>query len=91
MHNNMNEEIIESVAESRGYDRGYVTSRRVSHDLMNSFIEHLKHQQAVLSADNVNINVGTYDTIMKQINILEHAKYIIRRGDWEIPPADRID
>ena len=91
MHNNMNEEIIETVAESRGFDRGYATSRRVSHDLMNKFIDHLKHQQAVLSADNVNMTMGSYDTILKQINILEHAKYIIRRGDWEIPTADKID
>ena len=91
MHNNMNEEIIESVAESRGYDRGYATSRRVSHDLLNSFIKHLKHQQSVLSADNVSITAGSYEAIMKQINILEHAKYIIRRGDWELPPANKAD
>lgn len=75
MHENINEEI----AESRGYDKGFTAGTLHAHELINTYIDKLKHKRAVWEEEGWPRMDAIY-TIQKQVECLEQAKLYIRQG-----------
>jgi hypothetical protein len=63
------------VAESCNYDKGFTAGTRHAHNLINQYIESIKHTRGVLEEDNHNVS-----DVQHQINCLEQAKSFIRLG-----------
>ena len=85
----MHETMIESISENRGYDRGITAGTKHAHDLLCNYVDWLKNYRSVLEEEgDCSREVACYQT---QINALEYAKMVIRRGHWdddvEIPPS----
>lgn len=85
----MHETMIESISENRGYDRGFTAGTKHAHDLLNNYIDWLKSYRSVLEEEgDCSKEVACYQT---QINALEYAKMVIRKGHWdndeELPPS----
>ena len=73
----MHEDMIEQIAEGRGYDKGQSAARSHDHELLNDLISQLKDRRCVVEAEGITTGVRR---IQAQIDILEQAKYIIRSG-----------
>lgn len=81
----MHDEMIESIAEQRGYDKGFTGGTLYAHELINEYIQDLKHKRSVLEADGAHRRgvMNEIQTLQKQINALQHAKLTIRKGLYE--------
>lgn len=80
----MNEHMLEQIAESRGYDRGFTAGTNHAHGLINNYVDWLKQQRSVLEEECTNQTIiNDIQVLQLQINSLEQAKFIIRRGYWE--------
>lgn len=77
----MNEEMLENLAEDRGYDRGFTAGTKHAHDLLDTHLQALKHKRAVLEED-----WPRYDEMIAmqwQIQTLEEMKLLIRTGHYD--------
>jgi len=73
--------MIESVAENRGYDRGFTAGTLHAHELIGKYIEWMKEYMTVLECEgDCQREIACYQT---QMNALEHAKRVIRTGHWD--------
>lgn len=79
----MNIEMAESIAEERGYDRGFTAGTKHSHDLISQYVAWLKDKRTVIESDNLHGMEYDIMTCQKQINALEYAKRVIRTGHWD--------
>ena len=80
----INEQMVEQIAESRGYDRGFTAGTNHAHGLINNYIDWLKQQRSVLEEENTSEpGINDIQVLQLQINSLEQAKFIIRRGYWQ--------
>ena len=77
----MHPEITNEIAESRGYDKGFTGGILHAHNLVNEYINHLKDYQKVLEDEgDCSHEIACYQT---QINALDNAKLLIRKGHWD--------
>ena len=88
MDDNMNEQVIESVAEERGYDRGFTAGTLHAHNLLDQYLQALKQQRSVYESEYL-FESRVHDT-QKQINAVEYAKQIIRTGHWDDEQAGML-
>jgi hypothetical protein len=76
----MHNEMLEQIAEKRGYDRGFTAGTKHAHDLINQYIDWVKEYCHVLEEEgDCSHEIACYST---QINSLNYAKYVIRKGHW---------
>lgn len=76
----MNEQMLESIAENRGYDKGFTAGTYHAHELLTQYVSWLKDYRCVLEEEgDCQREVACYQT---QINALEDAKHLIRKGHW---------
>jgi hypothetical protein len=89
----MHEEMIEQIAENRGYDRGFTAGTKHAHDLLTNYENWIKDYIKTLEQfedepDDCLREIACYKT---QLGALEYAKMVIRRGHWdddtETPPT----
>lgn len=77
----MHPEMTNQIAENRGYDRGFTAGTKHAHDLLNNYVQWLKDYRAVLEEEgDCAREIACYQT---QINALEYAKQVIRKGYWD--------
>lgn len=77
----MNEQIIEQVAESKGYDRGFTAGTLHAHNLIDEYMKWMKDYMTVLECEgDCEREIACYQT---QWNALDHAKLIIRTGHFD--------
>jgi len=81
----MHEEMLEDLAENRGYDRGFTAGTLHAHELIGEYISWLKGYRSVLEDEGDCQHL--VKTTQSQINILEQAKLLIRRGHWDSDEA----
>jgi hypothetical protein len=81
MNNDMNEQMLESIAEERGYDRGFTAGTLHAHNLLDKYLQALKQQRSVYESEYM-FESRVHDT-QKQINAIEYAKQVIRTGHWD--------
>ena len=74
---NTNTDMVEQIAESRGYDRGFSASRQFSHNLLNQLIAELKSKRDVAEEENEKEVLMMFQ---HQIDIVRESMLIIRRG-----------
>jgi len=73
--------MIESIAEDRGYDRGFTAGTKHAHDLIGKYIDWIDQYCEVLDDEgDCQREIECYRT---QRNSLDHARYIIRKGHWD--------
>lgn len=80
----MHDSMLESIAEDRGYDRGFTAGTKHAHDLLSRYIDWLKGLRSVVEDEHGA--VSSVNQVMKyqqQITALEHAKLTIRKGHWD--------
>jgi len=77
----MNEQMLESIAEERGYDRGFTAGTLHAHNLLDKYLQALKQQRSVYESEYM-FESRVHDT-QKQINAIEYAKQVIRTGHWD--------
>lgn len=81
----MHESMVEDIAENRGYDRGFTAGTKHAHDLLSEYVQWFKDYRAVLEDEGgMEQSVVQYQ---KHINVLEHAKLLIRKGHWDSDEA----
>ena len=67
------------------YDRGFTEGANHTHELLSKHIEQLKYQRDVIEDEGTckgGLMSGVW-SIQKQVNALEHAKLVIRKGFWD--------
>ena len=77
----MNEQMLESIAEERGYDRGFTAGTLHAHNFFAQYLQALKQQRSVYESEYL-FESRVHDT-QKQINAIEYAKQVIRTGHWD--------
>lgn len=67
------------------YDRGFTAGAAHTHDLLSQYINWLKSSRAVIEeeGDHGHGMMNQVQTIQKQINALEYAKLVVRKGYWD--------
>ena len=80
--NTMNEEMLESIAEERGYDRGFTAGTKHAHDLLTQYAQGLKHKRQVMESEGW-IKFDTDFHIQTGINLVEDLKQLIRTGHYD--------
>lgn len=75
----MHDDILQHVAEQQGYDRGFTAGTRHAHELLNQFQDNLKYKRSVYEAEG-NLSASSMNILNVQINNLDHAKLILRKG-----------
>tara|TARA_B100002019_G_C21093319_1_gene509735 strand:+ start:422 stop:658 length:237 start_codon:yes stop_codon:yes gene_type:complete len=78
----MHDEMIEQIAEERGYDRGFTAGTLHAHELLNKHLINLKHKRTVAESEGW-IRYDQEYTLQHQINLLEDMKHLIRKGHYE--------
>ena len=78
----MHDSVRESVAEERGYDRGFTAGTLHAHELLNQFLKSLKHKRAVAESEGW-IRYDEDYTLQHQIKLIEDLKQLIRTGHYE--------
>ena len=73
--------MLESIAEERGYDRGFTAGTLHAHNLLDKYLQALKQQRSVYESEYM-FESRVHDT-QKQINAIEYAKQVIRTGHWD--------
>ena len=77
----MHDEMIESIAEERGYDKGFTAGTLHAHNLINQYMDWMKDYMAVLEDEgDCEREIACYQT---QWNALAHAKLVIRTGHFD--------
>ena len=77
----MHDEMIESIAEERGYDRGFTAGTLHAHNLINQYMDWMKDYMTVLESEgDCEREIACYQT---QWNALAHAKLVIRTGHFD--------
>lgn len=77
----MHEEMLEQIAENRGYDRGFTAGTKHAHDLLGNYISWIQDYCTVLESEgDCQREIACYKT---QLGALEHAQYVVRKGHWE--------
>ena len=74
----MHQDITSHVYESRGYDQGVTAGMLRAHELINEYIDNLKHKRAVIEEEHPRMD-AIY-RIQVQINAAEDMKLLIRKG-----------
>lgn len=67
------------------YDRGFTAGANHTHELLNRYIEQLKYKRDVIEEEGTcpgGLINGVW-AIQKQVNALEHAKHVVRKGFWD--------
>mgnify|MGYP006139290155 FL=1 len=77
----MHDEMIRSIAESRGYDRGFTAGTLHAHELLNNYVTFIEQQYAAVEGDDNNQYIKA--ALSNKINLLIKAKGLIRRGHWD--------
>jgi len=81
----MHDEMIESIAENRGYDRGFTGGTLHAHNLIGQYMDWMNEYMTVLEAEgDCQREVACYRT---QWNALNQAKQIIRTGHFDSDEA----
>lgn len=81
----MDPEMTNDIAESRGYDRGFTAGTLHAHELLSKYMEWMKDYMAVLECDgDCQREIACYQT---QYNALEYAKLLIRIGHFDSDEA----
>ena len=86
----MHEQMLEQLAENRGYDRGFTAGTKHAHDLLNNYIDWINDYIKTLQgeSDDCLREIACYKT---QLGALDYAKMVIRKGHWdddsELPPT----
>jgi len=81
----MHDEMIESIAENRGYDRGFTAGTKHAHDLINQYMDWMKDYMTVLECEgDCQREIACYQT---QWNALAQAKLLIRTGHFDSDEA----
>lgn len=78
----MHEQMLEQVAEERGYDRGFTAGTRHAHDLLNQYLDSLKYKRGVIEEDG-RYSPESMDLLRARIDSVERAKLIIRTGHFD--------
>ena len=78
----MHDEMIESIAEQRGYDRGFTAGTLHAHELLNEQLVNLKHKRTVAESEGW-IRYDEDYLLLHQIKLVEELKLLIRRGFYE--------
>lgn len=82
--NDMHEQMLEELAEGRGYDRGFTAGTVHAHDLLTRYIDWLKGLRSVIEDEHgADSSIKQVMKYQHQINALEHAKLTIRKGHWD--------
>lgn len=77
----MHEEMLEKIAEERGYDRGFTAGTLHAHELLNEYVKWIKDYMRVLEEEgDCQMEIACYNT---QLNALQQAKQLIRTGHWD--------
>ena len=81
----MHPEMIEEIAENRGYDRGFTAGTLHAHNLIGQYMDWMKEYMLVLEAEgDCQREIACYQT---QWNALVYAKKVIRTGHWDSDDA----
>jgi hypothetical protein len=75
----MHEDITRHVAEGQGYDRGFTAGTRQAHELLTQFQDTLKHKRNAHETQG-NLSTSSMNILNVQINSIDHAKLILRKG-----------
>ena len=67
------------------YDRGFTAGAAHTHELLSQYISWLKSSRAVIEEEGAHRHgvMNQVQTIQKQINALEYAKLVVRKGYWD--------
>ena len=77
----MHPEMINEIAENRGYDRGFTAGTLHAHELINQYMDWMKDYMGVLEEEgDCEREIACYQT---QWNALDHAKLVIRTGHFD--------
>ena len=77
----MHPEMINEIAENRGYDRGFTAGTLHAHELIGQYMDWMKEYMSVLEEEgDCQREIACYQT---QLNALDHAKLIIRTGHFD--------
>ena len=82
MMDSMHDDMIEHIAEERGYDRGFTAGTLHAHELLDKHLSHLKHKRTVAESEGW-IRYDEEYTLQTQINLLQDMKLLIRKGHYE--------
>jgi hypothetical protein len=81
----MHDEMIESIAENKGYDRGFTAGTLHAHNLIGQYMDWMNEYMTVLEVEgDCQREVSCYRT---QWNALNQAKHIIRTGHFDSDEA----
>lgn len=81
----MHENVIESIAENRGYDRGFAAGKLHAHNLIGQYMDWMKDYITVLECEgDCQREIACYQT---QYNALDYAKLLIRIGHFDSDEA----
>lgn len=81
----MHPEMIEEIAENRGYDRGFTAGTLHAHNLIGQYMDWMKEYMMVLEDEgDCQREIACYQT---QWNALDYAKKVIRTGHWDSDDA----
>lgn len=81
----MHPEITSEIAERKGYDRGFTAGTHHAHQLIEQYMNWMKDYCTMLEAEgDCNREISCYQT---QLNALDHAKLLIRKGYWDSDEA----
>jgi len=78
----MHDEMIEQIAEERGYDRGFTAGTAHAHELLNKYLEGLRHKRVVAESEGWM----RYDedfVLQHQIRLVGDLKLLIRKGHYD--------
>ena len=78
----MHDEMIEQIAEERGYDRGFTAGTLHAHELLDKHLSNLEHKRTVAESEGW-IKYDEEYTLQTQINLLQDMKLLIRKGHYE--------
>lgn len=73
--------MLESIAEERGYDRGFTAGTKHAHDLLDQHLTTLKHKRKVMEEECYK-----YDVLYRleyEIKLLQDMKLLIRTGHYD--------
>lgn len=83
----MHPEMLEDIAENRGYDRGFTAGTLHAHNLIDQYMDWMKDYMRVLEEEgDCQREIACYQT---QWNALDQAKLLIRTGHFDSDEAKK--
>ncbi len=77
----MHDSMIESIAENKGYDRGFTAGTLHAHELIGKYMDWMNEYVSVLEEEgDCQREIACYQT---QLSALKYAKKLIRTGHWD--------